>query len=228
MARESQATYCCASSQLVLCSGVASSATDRRGSGPQPFCAWQAFHSPTVTGCWPRAKARRVTRWAGAALASFAPWPMVKLPAGMRTIRGHVGQSWKLARASGAGADGAGATGAGPGARAGEGVGGKGGGTMAALGGSAGSGGGMTADRGGSAGGAARGSGSAGCSAASRSPGPGGAAEGAGSRKADWGGAGSGRGAAACACACPIDGAAERPSISSRRCVAAAAWREPG
>ena len=50
---------------------------------------------PTVTGYWPSAKPRSVTRCTGMAAGSRAPCPIMKLPAGSRTIQGQVGQSWK-------------------------------------------------------------------------------------------------------------------------------------
>src|SRR5262245_31311406 len=58
---DNQRMYCCASSQLTLCTGVRSSAFTMRGVKLQPPPATHAFHSPTVTGYWPMAKAGTVT-----------------------------------------------------------------------------------------------------------------------------------------------------------------------
>src|ERR1700719_2039179 len=65
-----------------------------RGRKLHPLAAMQAFHSSTVIGASPIANAWISTLWAGIDSASRDPNPIVKLPAGIRTIRGQVGQSW--------------------------------------------------------------------------------------------------------------------------------------
>src|SRR3954470_18370095 len=91
---DSQAMYWPISSQLTLWIGVRSSATRMRGRKLHRLAAMHAFHSATVTGVWPMANARTSTRCAGSDSCSREPCPIMKLPLGMRTIRGQVGQSW--------------------------------------------------------------------------------------------------------------------------------------
>src|SRR3954451_19964707 len=57
----------------------------------------QARHSATVTSYMPSAKGlASVTLWLGCSLGSPRATPMVKLPAGTRTMIGQSVQSWKL------------------------------------------------------------------------------------------------------------------------------------
>src|SRR6185312_5047231 len=78
------------------CTGVLSPAFTMRGMKLQPPSAMHAFHSATVTACWPMAKERKVTLCAGTALGSSLACPIVKLPPGTFTMTGQVEQSWKI------------------------------------------------------------------------------------------------------------------------------------
>src|SRR3954447_5319118 len=97
--------YFCASSQLTLWSGVVSSATAMRGSGPQPPPSSHAFQSATVIGSTLSANGLTVTRGAGATAGSLLPPPMRKLPLGIDSIGGQVGRSRKLPSVAGRGGD---------------------------------------------------------------------------------------------------------------------------
>src|SRR5260221_1468803 len=81
----------------MLCTGVLSSAFTMRGVKSQPPLTVQAFHSATVIACWPMAKGCRVTLCIGAALGSSLACPIMKLPPGIFTMIGQVGQSWNVA-----------------------------------------------------------------------------------------------------------------------------------
>src|SRR5882724_11152684 len=97
---ESQAANFCASVQLTLSIGMASSS--RVGAASQPPAATQAFHSATVTGYLPIRNGRRVTRWVGCSEASSL-LPITNSPPVSATMSGSRNAAGGGARAGGLG-----------------------------------------------------------------------------------------------------------------------------